>query len=375
MSDCETCDPCETDSPIVCEELQTIESPKRIIVEDESFCNGTIQEPNDISLLENIDGNLQWDSGSQSNQIFIPELQDHDINVVPKIIVIESDGTAKQWQPANSGNNFIANWNGSQFEIGTIGSFLPAGDGLYVKSGSSSSFINGINGQYLNIDSGAIQFQSINPGSQPSGSILCYGGTVAPSGYFICDGSAIDRTLYSTLFGIIGIIYGAGDGITTFNIPDLRGIFIRGLDSGSGIDPARTIGSQQAHAFQQHNHSGTTQPESNHTHTISGNTNNQSNDHKHQLSSNITIISPSTPTALNYIAKEYNNGTNYSNYYLFSGTSTSATLGKTSNTNTNHIHNYNGSSSAGTAHDHTISSYGQNETRPVNLALNWIIKT
>lgn len=57
----------------------------------------------------------------------------------------------------------------------------------------------------------------------PLGAILEFSGSTAPNGYMICDGSAISRTTYSDLFDLIGTTYGAGDGSTTFNIPDKRG--------------------------------------------------------------------------------------------------------------------------------------------------------
>lgn len=56
----------------------------------------------------------------------------------------------------------------------------------------------------------------------PIGSIIPYGGATAPSGWIICDGTAISRTIYSELFAVIGTAYGSGDGSTTFNLPDLR---------------------------------------------------------------------------------------------------------------------------------------------------------
>lgn len=52
------------------------------------------------------------------------------------------------------------------------------------------------------------------------GTIKAYGGSTAPVGWLICDGSAISRELYAELFGVIGTTYGAGDGSTTFNIPN-----------------------------------------------------------------------------------------------------------------------------------------------------------
>ncbi len=73
-----------------------------------------------------------------------------------------------------------------------------------------------------------------------------------PNGWMECDGRALSRTIFVELFNKIGTAFGAGDGISTFNIPDLRGRFIRGLDDGTGIDPGRILGSEQIDAFQGH---------------------------------------------------------------------------------------------------------------------------
>lgn len=65
----------------------------------------------------------------------------------------------------------------------------------------------------------------------PLGAILEFSGSTAPDGYMICDGSAISRTKYPELFNLIGTAYGAGDGSTTFNLPDKRGKVGVGYDS------------------------------------------------------------------------------------------------------------------------------------------------
>lgn len=65
----------------------------------------------------------------------------------------------------------------------------------------------------------------------PIGTIVGYAGATAPDGWLICDGSAISRSLYSALFSAIGATYGAGDGSTTFNIPDYRDRVPVGLDT------------------------------------------------------------------------------------------------------------------------------------------------
>lgn len=74
-------------------------------------------------------------------------------------------------------------------------------------------------------------------GGPPTGSIIAYGGTTAPSGYYICDGTLKNRTTDAALFAVIGTSFGSGDGSTTFALPDLRGMFLRGRDNGRGIDP------------------------------------------------------------------------------------------------------------------------------------------
>ncbi len=76
----------------------------------------------------------------------------------------------------------------------------------------------------------------------------------APPGYLPADGSPVSRTTFAALFAAIQDYYGVGDGSTTFNLPDLRGEFIRGLDSGRGVDSNRALGSAQGDQNKTHNH-------------------------------------------------------------------------------------------------------------------------
>ena len=87
------------------------------------------------------------------------------------------------------------------------------------------------------------------------GSVQWFAMQTAPSGFLTAYGSAISRSAYLNLFSAIGTTYGVGDGSTTFNIPDLRGAFIRGWDNGKGLDPSRVFGSLQNSALGLHNHS------------------------------------------------------------------------------------------------------------------------
>ena len=69
----------------------------------------------------------------------------------------------------------------------------------------------------------------------PAGSIIIFGGSSAPTGFLFCDGSAISRSTYSALFGIISTTYGVGDGSSTFNLPDIRGRVVAGKDRKSVV--------------------------------------------------------------------------------------------------------------------------------------------
>ena len=91
----------------------------------------------------------------------------------------------------------------------------------------------------------------------PTGSVIAFAGQTAPSGWLLCQGQAVSRSTYVDLFDIIGTTYGVGDNSTTFNLPDLRAEFVRGWDAGRGIDIGRVFGSSQGGAIQSHTHSMT----------------------------------------------------------------------------------------------------------------------
>lgn len=89
----------------------------------------------------------------------------------------------------------------------------------------------------------------------PIGAIIEYTNEVVPSENFMyAHGQAISRTLYPTLFARIGTRYGSGDGSTTFNLPDKRGLFSREWDNGKGIDAGRVLGTVQQDTVEKHKH-------------------------------------------------------------------------------------------------------------------------
>lgn len=121
----------------------------------------------------------------------------------------------------------------------------------------------------LNLMTNQINSLSSGTGNVPVGATLEYAGSVLPTGFLFCDGAAVSRTNYANLFTALGISHGQGDGVNTFNLPDYRGVFLRGVDGGSGRDPdasSRTalqaggnagdaVGTYQVDAIIEHSHS------------------------------------------------------------------------------------------------------------------------
>lgn len=117
----------------------------------------------------------------------------------------------------------------------------------------------------------------------PVGGIIDYAGEVAPPDWLFCNGQAVSRTDFPYLFTIIGTTYGAGDGVTTFNVPDLRGRIVAGADNMGGAGAAGRLtnfpavalgatGGSQNHVLvtaelAAHSHTGTASNAGQHNHT------------------------------------------------------------------------------------------------------------
>jgi microcystin-dependent protein len=115
-------------------------------------------------------------------------------------------------------------------------------------------------------------FQYLIDRITPVGTVVAFAGPTAPSGWLLCDGAAVSRSTYSALYSVIGSSHGYGDNASTFNIPDYRGRFLRGVDGTAGNDPDKTsrtimntggnsgasssmVGSVQGDALNNHSHS------------------------------------------------------------------------------------------------------------------------
>lgn len=197
--------------------------------------------------------------------------------------------------------------------------------------------------------------------SAPPGVVQAFAGTTIPTNWLVCNGAAVSRTTFAALFSAIGVTYGVGDGATTFNVPDMRGVFLRGYDAGRGLDPARVYGSLQADALRSHTHAVT---DGGHGHTaVSGadgvhnhTVNDPGHNHLYGLNNVNTagagsgaprLGGNSEPTSSSFTGISLNNSTSHTHPIAVNPGITGI----------------------------SIQNTGSTETRPVNLTMHFIIKT
>jgi microcystin-dependent protein len=115
--------------------------------------------------------------------------------------------------------------------------------------------MSNVQGKKEILNCGGVSIIGENDTTNSAGIIAYFAGIIAPEGWLIANGATISRVTYGNLFANIGTTYGAGDGSTTFKLPDLRGYFIRCLDLNAGIDVGRTLSSTpQQDAYLNHTH-------------------------------------------------------------------------------------------------------------------------
>ena len=106
------------------------------------------------------------------------------------------------------------------------------------------------------------------PAGVPAGGVAHFAMSTAPTGWLKCNGALVSRTTYAALFAAIGTTFSAGDGVTTFGLPELRGEFIRCLSDGRAVDTGRGLGSAQGEAYLNHSHAASADTGGEHTHTV-----------------------------------------------------------------------------------------------------------
>jgi microcystin-dependent protein len=132
-------------------------------------------------------------------------------------------------------------------------------------------------------------------GVAPTGSIFMFGGTTAPGGTVLCDGSALSRTAFSNLFSIISTIYGAGDGTSTFNVPN----FVARMPLGpSGTHAIGTRGGTEVETLSTAQMPSHTHPGVNHQHPFTGVDHLHYMDHTHPIPAGQFSHAHTIPSAL-----------------------------------------------------------------------------
>jgi len=117
-------------------------------------------------------------------------------------------------------------------------------------AGSTGTFSgNVIGGHFIGDGGGLTGLPTL-----PTGAVMAFEQSTAPAGFLALNGSTISRTTYAALFSIYGTTYGAGDGSTTFSLPDRRGYFIRGYGTNADGTASGSLGALQADAYASHSH-------------------------------------------------------------------------------------------------------------------------
>lgn len=176
-----------------------------------------------------------------------------------------------------------------------------------------------------------------------------------PEGWIRANGAAVSRTVYARLFAKIGTRYGAGDGVTTFNVQDVRGRFIRSLDEGRGLDFGRTRGSLQADEYRSHAHPASSAAAGSHNHPASSSV---EGEHTHQVKEGEVV------------------GVVGSGEVLSSGDdlTTGVVAYSTTTPAGSHAHTIYVAPDGEHSHLITVNATGGSETRPLNIAFPVYVK-
>jgi hypothetical protein len=167
----------------------------------------------------------------------------------------------------NSGTNQMALSPAGDLGLGTLS---PAVRLDVVGKVKIADGTEGANKVLTSNSSGMASWQNVGV---PSGAVMAYAGATIPAGWMLCDGAAVSRTgATADLFAAIGTAWGSGNGSTTFNLPDMRGLFLRGVDGSAGKDPDTSTRTASNPGGNTGNAVGSVQGDEleSHSHTISG---------------------------------------------------------------------------------------------------------
>jgi phage-related tail fiber protein len=183
-------------------------------------------------------------------------------NSAPSVTVafqpwVDTSSSPPVWKVRNSSNTAwitVGVLDPAGFNAGGITAIANGGTSATTATGALTALLpsqGGNNGKALITDGSTTSWGT----ASAAGEVAYFAMSTAPSGYLKANGAAISRSSYLTLFNAIGTTFGIGDGSTTFNLPDLRGEFLRGWDDSRGVDSGRGFGSFQTDEFRSHTHS------------------------------------------------------------------------------------------------------------------------
>lgn len=209
--------------------------------------------------------------------------------------------------------------------------------------------------------------------------------SLAAQGYLVCDGAAVSRKEYSNLYATLGVSHGEGDGETTFNLPDYRGRFLRGVDGGAGNDPDvgnrkamadggnanDQVGSIQGDAVSAHEH--TVGENGSHTHSASGGKHAHQTDEKGEHNHGVDAFDNLLKYDRKGTAKEMDDfhhpGKREPNLRFSEPMAAKGAHRHKIPKSGSHSHNISGG-----GHSHSVTGGGGSETRPKNAYVYYIIK-
>ena len=196
----------------------------------------------DVGAMQNGNWENGWSSGGVNiNGVITPQFQEFNTLsyvTTSQIAYLQQEGIAEYHAETEYHQNSIVKESGT---TNLYVSLTNNNTGNAVNSGGDNAFWK-FAGDLVSLVSGQV----------PVGTINAFASQTLPANYLECDGSTLSTSQFNNLFNVIGYTYG-GSG-TSFNVPDLRGEFIRGWDNGRGIDSGRAFGSSQTDEFKSHRH-------------------------------------------------------------------------------------------------------------------------
>lgn len=200
-----------------------------------NLLDGVTATTNELNILDGVTA-----TASDINKLVGLTSTTAELNKLSGVTATSSDINKLSGMTASTAElNKLAGVTATTAEINKLAGLTATTAELNKLSGATATTteINYLSGVTSNIQTQINGFAAF-----PAGAVIAYGGISAPTGWLLCDGSAVSRTTYATLFGIISTTFGAGNGTTTFNVPDMRGRIAPGKDNMGGVAANRLTG-------------------------------------------------------------------------------------------------------------------------------------